>query len=180
MPKTYVQQHEISLAGIGTRTTNAEEAGPNGRLPALWDRYFREQSNIAAAAGKNESAMTALYALYTDYESDASGAYTVIIGHEREKREHTGDEVQSVYGTQSTELADLELRHAVIPASEYIVFETRRGPVYTVVGEAWGQIWSYFQNSEEKRSFTGDYELYDLQDFDPENAVVSIYIAVQS
>lgn len=179
MPKTYVQQKEIRLAGISVRTTNAEEAGPNGRLPGLWDRYFRERETIAAAAGENGTSKNALYALYSDYESDATGAYTVIIGHEQ-GTEKAGDQELHESGLQYTDLTKSGLLHAVIPASEYIVFETRRGPVQTVVAEAWGQIWAYFEDAQEKRAFTGDYELYDLRDFDPGNAVVSIYIAVQS
>ncbi|WP_410770442.1 GyrI-like domain-containing protein [Fontibacillus sp. BL9] len=184
MTTKYVRQTEIKLAGIGARTTNAAEAGPNGRLPELWERYYRE--NIAAAVGGADS--TTLYALYTDYESDASGAYTVIIGHEPQE---TGEGQESGKGTEvgngtgiGTEISygtgiETGLQQAVIPASDYLVFQSRKGPVQTVVAEAWGQIWAYFQDSAEKRTFTGDYELYDLQDFDPGNAVVSIYIAVE-
>lgn len=179
MPKTYVQQKEIRLAGISVRTTNAEEAGPNGRLPGLWDRYFRERETIAATAGENGTSNDALYALYTDYESDASGAYTVIIGHEQ-GTEKAGNQTLHESENQYTDLTKSGLQHAVIPASEYIVFETRRGPVQTVVAEAWGRIWAYFEDAQDKRTFTGDYEHYDLRDFDPGNAVVSIYIAVQS
>nr|WP_114498352.1 effector binding domain-containing protein [Fontibacillus phaseoli] len=166
MTTKYVGQTEIRLAGIGARTTNAAEAGPNGCLPELWSRYYRE--NISAVVGE-ENPKT-LYALYTDYESDASGAYTVIIGHEIRETAKVRES-----GSES----GIAIQQAVIPTSDYLVFQSRRGPVQNVVAEAWGQIWAYFQDSVEKRTFTGDYEVYDLQDFDPGNAVVLIYIAVK-
>jgi len=65
------------VEGIGIRTTNAEEAGPNGKLPGMWERYF--QSKASSHIEADEPYL--LYALYTEYESDASGAYTVVLGH---------------------------------------------------------------------------------------------------
>lgn len=150
---------EIRIAGTSVRTTNAAEAGPNGRLPKLWESYFR--SGIASRTGIDNPHL--IYALYTDYESDATGAYTVLIGHE------LGE------GAPSD-----ELDRAVIPQSEYLVFSTKRGPVYEVVAQAWGDIWAFFKDSPSplKRTYTGDFELYDAREFDPENAQIDIYIAV--
>ncbi|WP_334072361.1 MULTISPECIES: GyrI-like domain-containing protein [Paenibacillus] len=164
-------EKEIQVAGISVRTTNAEEGGPEGRLPGLWDRYFREGVEQPDTLQNPHL----LYAVYTDYESDASGAYTVILGHELQESAEGGGALYSVERQHEN-----GYRKAAISASGYKVFETRRGPVYQVVAEAWGQIWAYFQNSSEQRAYTADYELYDLRNFDPENAVVSIYIALKS
>lgn len=157
-------EREIRVAGTSVRTTNAEEGGPEGRLPGLWDRYFRE----GVSHPDKHPNPHLLYAVYTHYESDASGAYTVILGHECQGPANDGPQNTDGYG------------EARLAAGRYKVFETRRGPVYQVVGEAWGRIWNYFQNSAEQRAYTADYELYDLRNFDPENAVVSIYIALKS
>lgn len=40
---------KLIITGVAVRTTNAEETGPDGRLPQLWDTYF--QSNLVSAAG---------------------------------------------------------------------------------------------------------------------------------
>ena len=158
--KTIVRKPIITLAGVSTRTTNAEELGPHGRLPKLWETYL--QSDIARSPGVVDPHL--IYALYTDYESDANGAYTVLVGHEVD---------------HSLVQADAQLSHADIPESTFLEFITKRGPVYEVVAEAWGEIWEYFKSSPEKRSYTGDFELYDARNLDPANAEVKIYIAIQ-
>jgi predicted transcriptional regulator YdeE len=150
----------MTLAGISVRTTNAEEAGPNGRLPQHWETYFR--ANIASQIGGNNPHL--IYSLYTDYESDATGAYTVLIGHE------AGDDAV---------LAENYYDRTVIPESKYLVFTTKKGPVYEVVAQAWGEIWKYFNESLEARTYTGDFELYDSRNFDPTNTEVQIYIAIK-
>lgn len=154
------QRPQMTLACVSTRTTNAEEAGPNRRLPKLWETYF---SGNTAAQPYNQHPHR-IYALYTDYESDATGAYTTLIGHEVK---------------QEVALSEIEGAYAIVPESQYIVFTTERGPVYEVVAQAWMKIWEYFKDSAEVRTFTGDFELYDGIHFDPTNAEVQIYIAIQ-
>lgn len=158
---TYIDQKpEIKLVGVSTRTTNSEEASPNGRLPQLWETYFK--ANIASQISNSQSHM--IYVLYTDYESDATGAYTVLIGHEVD---------------EDGELSGENLNRGVIPKSKYLVFSTMKGPVYEVVAQAWGEIWAYFQHSLEVRAYTGDFELYDARSFDPAHTEIQIYIAIQ-
>jgi predicted transcriptional regulator YdeE len=160
MNEQIVVKPAVALIGVTTRTTNAEEAGANGRLPGLWDSYFA--SGIANRAQVSNGHL--IYALYTDYESDASGAYTVLIGHERTNAE--------------AELPD-GLEQVTIPEAKFMVFKTKKGPVYEVVAQAWGEIWAFFEHSSIERTYSGDYELYDGRTFDPANAEVDIYIAVK-
>lgn len=161
MKEQIVVKPALALIGVTTRTTNAEEAGPNGRLPALWNAYFG--SGISERTQVSNGHL--IYALYTDYENGASGAYTTLIGHER-----GGDAVDEM-------LAGLV--QAAVPEARYLVFKTKKGPVYEVVAEAWGEIWAYFQNSSLERAYTGDYEMYDGRTFNPEHAEVDIYIAIK-
>ncbi|MEJ9220265.1 GyrI-like domain-containing protein [Paenibacillus glucanolyticus] len=151
----------MSIQGVGVRTTNEAEAGPLAKIPSLWDRYF--QSGLQASLSDKDQA---IYALYTDYESDASGAYTLVIGNRMDKG-------------ATAESSD-ELLQAHVPASKYLVFRTRRGPLMEIVPQVWYEIWSYFEQAEEKRTFTGDYERYDTLQFDPANTVVDVYIAIES
>lgn len=162
MNKNRQHQSAITISGITARTTNARESGPDGLLPELWSRYFRSPG--PAQPGEDNPHL--LYAVYTDYESDASGAYTVLIGHE------CGDE-------PGGEARNEDLQQVVVPEADYYVFETRRGPVFEVVLEAWQEVWAYFQDSQVQRAYTGDFELYDTRQFDPQNAVVQLYIAVR-
>ncbi|MFX3636619.1 MAG: GyrI-like domain-containing protein [Candidatus Pristimantibacillus sp.] len=150
----------MEITGVSTRTTNAQEFGSEASLPQLWETYF--QSNLPAQSGLNNTHL--IYALYTDYESDASGAYTVIIGHELSKESIEGEQI----GVK-----------AFVPESNYMVFTTKKGPVFEVVAQAWGEIWNYFENSTIKRAYTGDFELYDSRTFDPHSSEIQIYIAIQ-
>lgn len=169
-PQIFASRSAFALTGFAARTTNADEFGPYGKIPELWRTYY--QSGLPLDSSVRRPHL--IYALYTDYESDASGAYTLVIGHESavadgatpiERRRFTEDEAERL--------------RALVPESRYRIFRTRRGPVSEVVAETWGEIWSYYENSSEQRAYTGDYELYDTRGFDPEAAEVSIYIAVR-
>ncbi len=153
-------KQNLLLTGVAVRTTNEEEAGTNGRLPKLWETYF--QSNLPSLPGIRNPYY--IYALYTDYESDATGAYTTLIGHEINDERAQDDN---------------NLEVVVIPESKYLVFKTRKGPVYEVVAEAWQEIWDYFKESPEDRTYTGDFELYDTRNYDPVNTEIEIYIAIK-
>lgn len=179
MTINYEQRDAFRLAGISVRTTNAEEAGPNGRLPELWGTYF--QNPPSSEPGLQN--LHLLYALYTDYESDASGEYTVILGHEyaavsEEKRQAAGG-TERLQETDGTERAEI-LQAAAVPNARYMVFETPRGPFHQTVPQAWRDIWAFFGESPVKRAYTGDFELYDFTQGAPEDMVVRIYIAVRS
>ncbi|SDS85299.1 Predicted transcriptional regulator YdeE, contains AraC-type DNA-binding domain [Paenibacillaceae bacterium GAS479] len=161
MLKTYVtEKPQLRLRGISLRTTNAAEAGPDGRLPGLWEAYF------SSTVQRGTEVPAPIYSLYTDYESDASGSYRVLIGHEVDGDFETGED-----GQAST---------AVVPASKYLVFITKRGPMHEVVPQAWGEIWAYFDNApEEVRAFTGDFELYDTGSAGFADSEVHIFIAIK-
>jgi predicted transcriptional regulator YdeE len=195
MTVNYEQRDAFRLEGISVRTTNAEEAGPNGRLPELWGTYF--QNPLSSEPGLQNGHL--LYALYTDYESDASGEYTVVIGHEcaagkAESAEsphaageaESGEKLQAAGVTEAQKkqqaaggMASMEkLGVATVPEARYKVFETPKGPFHQTVPQAWRDIWAYFGQSSVKRAYTGDFEPYDFTQGDPEDIVVRIYIAI--
>jgi predicted transcriptional regulator YdeE len=64
------------VVGISTRTTNAKEMSGKGVIAQQWDRFMKEGllSKIPNKVDSN------ILAVYTDYESDANGAYTYVIG----------------------------------------------------------------------------------------------------
>ncbi|WP_339823913.1 effector binding domain-containing protein [Paenibacillus sp. FSL R7-0163] len=211
MMNTYfVEKAKMTLAGVSIRTTNEVEMGPDGGLPQLWETYF--QSNIAGQVATVNSEY--IYALYTDYESDASGAYTVVIGHEVAEERHLEGNQLEENGLEESELEESELEenelekneleeselvenqleenrleesqleetqftYAAVPESKYMVFTTKKGPVFEVVAQAWGEIWAYFKESREARTYTGDFEIYDSRNFDPADTQVEIYIAIE-
>ncbi|MEK3945177.1 GyrI-like domain-containing protein [Paenibacillus sp. FSL H3-0310] len=191
----FVEKAKMTLAGVSIRTTNEAEMGPDGGLSQLWETYF--QSNIAGQIATVNPEY--IYALYTDYESDASGAYTVVIGHEvAEERHLEGSQLEEgeleenepeeseleeskleENELEESELVENQFTYAAVPESKYMVFKTKKGPVFEVVAQAWGEIWAYFKESGEVRTYTGDFEIYDSRNFDPADTQVEIYIAIE-
>ncbi|OMD73995.1 GyrI-like domain-containing protein [Paenibacillus odorifer] len=176
----FVEKAKMTLAGVSIRTTNEAEMGPDGGLSQLWETYF--QSNVAGQIATVNPEY--IYALYTDYESDASGAYTVVIGHEvAEERHLEGSQLEEGELEENepdeSELEENQFTYAAVPESKYMVFTTKKGPVFEVVAQAWGEIWAYFKESGEVRTYTGDFEIYDSRNFDPADTQVEIYIAIE-
>ncbi|MCJ8012903.1 GyrI-like domain-containing protein [Paenibacillus sp. KQZ6P-2] len=160
MNHTIIHMPAVELAGIKIRTSNQRESGPDGLIPSLWEQYYQSgMSNTGKLLHPH-----LLYALYTEYESDVNGEYSLLLGHEREP-DFSGDD---------------RLGTASVPEAKYFKFTTQRGPMQQVVLQLWQEIWAFFEDSEIKRTYTGDFELYDLRHFNPADAVVDIYIAVEN
>jgi len=157
-----VQLDAFEVIGISARTNNAKEAGPDGTIPKLWQRAMREHVLDSIPDKVDPS----IYAVYTDYASDANGDYTLLIG-------------AKVRPSADTLIAkDMVMK--TIPAGRYAVFTSERGSVAQVVVETWKQIWDYYELPRNgQRAYRADFELYDGRSADPNNAQVDIYIGVK-
>ena len=147
------------VIGIQVRTRNADERDPaTARIPGLWARW----NNVAAdMPGLREEA---LYAVYSDYESDHEGTYSLTVGYEVSPETTTPPDMARV----------------VVPAGRYAVVTTRRGPMPAVVVEAWQRIWSAREPElGGRRSFRADYEVYDERSRDPAQSEVEIAIGLR-
>ena len=75
---TRINTESKIIAGIAARTTNARESAPDtASIPDLCSRFFGE--NIGAQISNTRGSHT-VYGVYTDYESDHTGEYTLLIG----------------------------------------------------------------------------------------------------
>ena len=141
------------LAGITTRTTNADEATPaTGKIPALWGRFFSER---VAQSVPGYTPQSALYGVYTGYASDALGAYDLTAAV-------LADSVpEGLVGT-------------TVPAGAYLVFEGQGSMPATVVA-VWGAVWQYFADAPAyARAYAADFEEYSGE------GRVAVYIGVQA
>ncbi|KTD08310.1 GyrI-like domain-containing protein [Legionella jamestowniensis] len=135
----------FSITGFSTRTNNSDESNPNtARIPSLWQRFHAsELANI-----------NPIYGVYSDYDSDASGSYTLTVGTSETK--------------DKTNLSNI-----IIISGNYLVF-TNSGPMPTTLIQTWHQIWDYFaQQSAYQRRFISDFELYEAPN------QVAIYIGIR-
>lgn len=130
----------FTVSGLTVRTSNkAEFNQETAQIPTLWQNFSPIPN-------------TAIYGVYADYESDATGFYSVTVG---QKMETSG------------------LNIVQIAAGNYLIF-SGRGAMPQVVIEIWATIWSYFESSMiHERQYKTDFELYT----DAEG--VAVYIGVK-
>jgi predicted transcriptional regulator YdeE len=144
----------FKIIGISVRTTN--EGGKSGEdIGEFWERFYKE--NIASKIPGKIS--EDIYSVYTDYESDYKGSYTTIIGC---KVNSLNDIPEGMTGKE-------------IEEGDYKVF-TAKGKMPDAVINQWMEIWN---DSDLKRAYTSDFEVYGEKSQNPENAEVDIYIAVK-
>ena len=153
--KVVVMEQKI-IRGLSVRTTNANEMNASLAKIALLHEQFDKTVTVDYGAGYR------VYGVYYNYESDASGEFSVLSGTDQ---------------MSAPSVDELEL--ITLPAGKFMVFEAS-GVVPQVVIDTWQEIWTYFEkdnnkksNDEHQRAYTTDFEHYKSQ------SEVDIYIAIE-
>lgn len=133
----------FSISGLNIRTNNALETSSAGKIPALWGQFYSSQTMPAGP----------VYGVYSGYESDASGDFTVTAG------------------TKSAELAKSDIS---IKAGTYLVFPAN-GPMPAAIIDAWKAVWEHFSH---KHSYERSYET-DFEEYNGQNSAM-IYIGIKA
>lgn len=148
-----VTKNGFLIIGVELRTTNKDNVAQK-EIPVFWDRFYK---NNTYEKIPNKTNPDTVLGMYTDY--DDAGDYSLIIGAR----------------VSNIGLLPVGMTVRTVPPAQYAVF-TVRGPINEVVVKAWEYIWTTKFDFE--RAFTFDFEVYDLN-ADPENAEVSIYLAIK-
>jgi len=105
------------------------------------------------------------FCVYTEYESDYTGAYKYFIGEEVNSFEN----LPEGFSTHT------------IPTQKYAKFTTDSGPMPAAVIDAWKEIW---KTSDEKfgapREYHSDFEVYDERASDHMNVIVDLFIGIKT
>ena len=118
----------------------------------LWQKFETDKIfDIIPEKLSNE-----VYAVYFDYEKDETSPFSYFIGCKVNKRSETPKELEEL----------------MIPAQKYKKI-TAKGIMTGCITEAWKEIW----NSDIKRNFGFDFEVYDERSRDWSKAEVDIYIS---
>ncbi|KTC72569.1 Transcription activator [Legionella birminghamensis] len=135
----------FTVTGFRVKTRNSEEFNPEtAKIPMLWQDFFA--SELATESP--------VFGVYSDYESDANGFYTVTAG-------------------VSQNIPDKTLNKVLITGGKYLVFEAT-GPMPVTVINAWKAVWNYFEaHTAVQRKFVSDFESYSS----PEQVAIHIGIA---
>jgi len=144
---------KFNIIGIAVRTTN--ENGQSGKdIPALWNQFL--STEIASQIPNKIN--SDLICVYTDYEKDHTRPYTTILG----------------CAVDNLDMIPEGMTGKTIEGLTYEKFTAKGKLSDGIVFNEWLKIW----NSDLKRSFTADFEIYGEKSQDPENAEVDIYIAI--
>lgn len=143
------------VVGISTRTRNrSEQKAETARIAPLWARFYQE--NIATRVPQRQPALTVL-GVYSDYESDLDGPYTLTAGVE-------------VLPSSEVPAGLVAVQTA---SGRYLVFNAK-GVMPKLVFDTWSYIWQYFATGQPwRRAYTTDFEHY----VSPEE--IAIYVSVK-
>jgi predicted transcriptional regulator YdeE len=130
---------KLMVAGLGVRTNNNNEMNPEtAKIGQLWDDY--QDKNILGKTF-NKANKSSMYGVYSDYESDVNGDYTVTVAVEVTKPKNA----------------------IIIKDQRYLVF-SKEGELPEIVIECWKDVWEYFEkDSEYERAYTIDFENYSIK-----------------
>jgi predicted transcriptional regulator YdeE len=157
MEPKVVTRNEKKVIGIDLRTSNQLEVHQStAQIPKAWSRFTSDQ---ILEQIPNQAHPSIVLGVYTDYESDQNGKFSLIVG------------------TEVTSLDDIPegMTGITVPPAKYLEFNFE-GKLPDVVTNAWQQIWKYFaDNADYQRTFSTDFEVYDRKQPDK----VDIFIAVK-
>jgi len=146
----------FNVAGISVRTNNADESNASkSKIMPLYKKFFDEKIEDQIPNKINEKYFMGIY---TDYESDYNGDYTLLIAKEVKGFENIPD----------------NLRTQRIEQGKYLKF-TNEGEMPAVVIDSWKYIWKYFlENNKYERAYTADFEKYDKTIYNKVEIFISI------
>jgi len=142
------------IIGKAIRTTN-ENGQAATAIPQLWQAFFSGQ----VAAGIPAKTDTAIYCVYTDYESDHTKPYTTILGCKVDNLDSIPEGLTGI----------------TIGGGTYKVFSPEGNIAGGLVFNEWTKIWAMPLD----RAYTADYEVYNEAALSDPDAVVDIFIAVR-
>jgi len=132
------------VCGISCRTSNSRPQ----QIGQLWQRYFQQTVREQVTQRLHDK----IFSVYYEYESDHTGDYTLLLGHE------VPAEAEIPNGLVAKD----------IPVATYRVIEAR-GEQPAAVIAAWQQVWA----SHLPRAYSVDFDLYKSPD------IVLLHIALR-
>jgi predicted transcriptional regulator YdeE len=145
----------FKIIGISVRTTNKDNQSAHD-IGALWEKFFSQ--NIFEKIPNKLS--TEIFSIYTEYESDFTGAYTTFLG----------------VPVTSLDCVPEGLEGRGFPEAHFQKF-TAQGDMPEAVLKTWISIWSDDKNL--KRAYTHDVEVYGEKSRQGPSSEVDIYIAIK-
>lgn len=148
-----LELENFEIVGISVRTTNQNQQSEKD-IETLWKSFYANDFTTQIEDKISED----LYCVYTDYETDYSGAYTTILG----------------YQVKPGTIPPSGLVRKIILRSSYQVFISE-GPLPSSLQETWLNIWK----SDLKRRYTADFDVYGPHSKNPDKAIVRTFVSIE-
>jgi len=145
--------HSFFIVGISV-DTNKKEDNPLHDITGLWNT-FKTENIIEQIPNKVDNTV---YAVYTNYESDYTEGYTMVLGCKVDNLDAIPKDFTSVSITEGN----------------YKKYTAKGDLNNGIVVEEWKKIW----NSDLKRKYSTDFEVYGEKAMNPSNAEVDIFIGI--
>ncbi len=144
---------KLNVIGISMRTTN-ENGQAAQDIEALWGKFWGEEIQKQIPNRVSDD----IYAVYTDYETDYTGPYTVMIG------------------LPVTGLDDIPEGFTGISIDTDIYRKfVSKGKMPEAVLQTWMEIW---QAKDLNRAYRVDFTVHGKKYFDGDNAEVETFISI--
>lgn len=144
---------QFFVIGISTRTTN-ENGQSATDIEALWTKFWKAEIQKEIVNRTSDD----IYAVYTDYESDFKGPYTLTIG----------------FPVTSLENIPPGYVGKTIAVSTYKKFVSK-GKMPEAVFGTWLEIWG---DSSLNRAYSADFTIHGRKYYDGNKAEVETYISI--
>lgn len=145
---------KFNIIGISVRTTNANGQSMKD-IESLWGKFWGEEIQKQIPNKINDD----IYAVYTDYETDFTGPYTVIVG----------------LPVSSLKEVPKGFVGISIETTKYQKFVSK-GKMPEAVLNTWLQIWA---DKELKRAYKADFTIHGKKYYDGDNAEVETFISIK-
>ncbi len=145
---------KFHVIGISIRTTN--ENGQSAKdIETIWGKFWEEKIQEQIPNKVNDD----IYAIYTDYETDFTGPYTVIIG----------------LPVTSLETIPEGFVGRTIEKATYQKFVSK-GKMPEAIFNTWLEIW---QHKNLNRAYKADFTIHGKKYYDGDRAEVETFISVK-
>lgn len=145
---------QFHIVGISVRTSNHGEAVKD--IEGLWGRFWGKDIRNKVPNKTSED----IYAVYTNYESDYNGAYTMIIGMPVSSLDNIPEGFEGI----------------TIAKAHYKKFVSK-GKMPEAVVKTWMKIWQ--ADKELNRAYKADFTVHGPKYFDGDNAEVETFISIK-
>ena len=149
-----IKKEQFKIIGISVRTINENNQAMSD-IPALWNKFLA--GNLIEKIPNKLS--SEIYCIYTEYEKDYTKPYTSMLGC---KVENLDEIPEGMIGKE-------------FESGKYKKFIAKGDITKGCVVQEWLKIW----NSNLKRKYTADFEVYGEKAQNSENAEVEIFVAIK-